>query len=94
MKEMLMNFAAKWFGVNKVIDAIDGKKSYLGGGGLVLVGAGMILLDAVPVVASKNATQIVMFVSGLAVHPGTHKVLEGLAVLGLRHAVAKAADAQ
>lgn len=90
MKDMILNMVAKYLGAGKALDFLDGKKAYIGGGGLILVGAGLIALDAVPALASKDMAKIVAFASTLATHPGTQKILEGVGILGLRHAVAKA----
>jgi hypothetical protein len=91
IKDVVMNIVAKYLGAETALNFLDGKKAYLGGGGLVLIGAGMIALDAVPALASKDMAKIVAFASTLATHPGTQKVLEGVGILGLRHAVAKSA---
>lgn len=91
MKNTLINLVAKLAGVGKALEFLDGKKSYIAGGGLILAGASMVLLDLVPVLAAKDAASILAFLTSAPSHPGVQKVLEGVGILGLRHAVAKAA---
>lgn len=94
MKDKLINLVAKLAGAGKALDFLDGKKSYIGAGGLILAGAGMVLVDLVPVLAAKDTASLLAFLTGLAGHPGVSKVLEGVGLLGLRHAVAKAAESK
>jgi hypothetical protein len=89
MKDMILNFVLKTAGAGKLLNALDGKKAYVGGAGLMLGGAAMILVDLAPVLAQKNAAALLAFATSLPAHPGFQRLMEGLAVTGLRHAVAK-----
>ena len=93
MKDKLVNFAARLMGVRKILETLDGNKSYVAGGGLVAMGLGLIAADLVPLLADKDAARLIAFASGLPAHPGAQRLLEGLSVLGLRHAISKAAPA-
>ena len=92
MKDALINILAKMAGAGKFLSFVNGKKSYVAGGGLVLVGAGLVLVDLVPVLAAQDAAALLAFATALPSHVGVQKVLEGIGILGLRHAVAKASE--
>ena len=89
MKNIIINIIGKYLGINKVLEWVNGYGSHIAGGGIALMGLSQILIDLVPVLATKNPSTIVTFASSLAAHPGAHKFLEGIAVIRLRMAVAK-----
>jgi hypothetical protein len=94
MKTMkfLINLFAKISGAGKILGFLDGKKAYIGGGGLMLLGAGMVLVDLVPVLAAQDAGALFAFVQTIPSHPGVQKLLEGFGITGLRHAFSKASE--
>ena len=82
----VVNLGAKLSGAGKVLTWLNGKKSYLAGAGLVLAGAAGLLTEAAAVTDAASALE---FGKQLLTDPNWQKLLEGLGVLGLRHAVAK-----
>lgn len=99
---MLTNLLAKLIGLQKLIDAIDGKKAYLGGACEMLGGAATIFAAVsklgLEVIACKSAADYAAFAHGLKSDPwvlalpmGWTAISHGLGVIGLRHAQAKAA---
>jgi len=77
----------KWLlGLPKIIFK---SKAYLAGAAAILSGASMILVDAVKIDSLASA---MAFAASLPEHPGTIVFLNGLGIVGLRHAVAKGAN--
>lgn len=80
-------------GLDKVWDKLDGSKTYLGGGIALLQGAAGLLSEILKLVADKDALEVWNFVKGLPADQNVALLAAGLVAVGLRHAVAKAADA-
>ena len=70
MKNIIINIIGKYLGINKVLEWVNGYGSHIAGGGIALMGLSQILIDLVPVLATKNPSTIVTFASSLAAHPG------------------------
>ena len=87
MKKAILKLLGRYLGLNKLLSLVDGKKAYIGGAGLVLVGLGMLAGEVA--IAAQDSAALLELLSRLPQHPGTVKILEGLGVLGLRHALDK-----
>ena len=66
---------------------LDGWKTYIGGVGLMLSGAGLVLADAVKIETGADA---IAFATALPTHPGVITFLAGWTAVGLGHKVEKA----
>ena len=66
---------------------LDGWKTYLGGIGFMLSGAGMLIADAVKIETGADA---IAFISAIPAHPGTASFLAGFTAVGIGHKVEKA----
>ena len=66
---------------------LDGIKTYLGGVGLMLSGASMIIAEAVTI---DNGGDAIAFATALPTHPGVIIFLAGWTAVGLGHKVEKA----
>lgn len=98
---VLINLALKFSGLGLVWNKIDGYKSKIGGGGLMLAGTGMMLGAAAQVVAAyvgcaDHACQIALF-QGISTSDSAKLLFEGYLVfkagllgLGLAHKLEKA----
>ena len=94
IKEFVIRLVMKQAGAEKVLGFLNGKKTYVAGGGLLLAGLSLILIDLAPVIATQDPAALYTFVVGLPAHPGAAKFLEGLGLLGIKHALSKASDPQ
>lgn len=100
----ILNLAIKFSGLGLAWDKIDGYKSKIGAGGLMLAGGGMMLAAAAQVISSyvacvDHACQLAL-IRGLAVSDPGKLALEGFVTfkggllgLGIAHKMEKAADA-
>ena len=91
MKKGIIRLLAKYLGLEKALVWVNGRKSYVAGAGLILAGVAEVLAEAAPVLGTQDPSAILAFLTVVASHPGVQKVLEGVAVMGLRHAVEKSA---
>ena len=86
MKDLILKLVAKASGVGKLLEGIAGKKTYIAGVGLILVGAGH-LLGSVASIDLTSLSAVLDLVKDLPSHPGTRELLEGFGLVGLRHAI-------
>ena len=105
MKDKLIALILRFSGANALWDKVDGYKSKIGAGGLMLAGAGLMLAGAAQVLAAyvgciDHACQISLFQS-LMSSESMKLMLEGLVVfkggllgLGLAHKAEKAAPSE
>ena len=82
----IINLFAWFSGANKVVAWLDGRKSYLSAAALILSGAAGLLTE---VVALKDAAAIFEFAKKLPQDQALQLILNGLGILGLRHAIGK-----
>lgn len=87
--DWLVNLAGKAAGIGKVFDWLDGKKSYLAGAALILSG---VAGELTAISQIHDAATALAFAKALIASADWQRILEGLSVMGLRHAVAKATD--
>jgi len=94
MKKIIIGLLGKYLGINKALAWVDGNGTFIAGGGLALAGLAQILIDVVPVIATRDPAALVAFATAIAAHPGAHKLLEGLAIIRIRMAIAKSAPVE
>lgn len=99
----IVNFVLRLTGLGKAVDALNGKtsKTYLGGAVLILTGAATLLGGAAGVIgevlAASTGPEYLAIAKGLAhnasaglIVAGAGTIGKGIAVIGQRHATAKA----
>jgi hypothetical protein len=97
---ILLNFLGNITGINKLLGAMDGKKTYIGGAVLILSGLSAMLAAAGGIAGQLipigNVGGLITWIQGLGHNAlageflGGFAVLgEGLAKIGLRHALDK-----
>ena len=86
----LIDVIGSWTGLDKLVKAFDGFKSYLAGVILILSGSAGFLQELADL---KDLGSWVAFLKFIPSDPSIHMVAAGLAILGLRHAIAKSTDA-
>lgn len=100
----IVNFVLRLSGLGKAVDALNGEtsKTYLGGAVMILTGAATLLGGlagiAGQVVAAASGADYLALVQGIGhnasaglVMAGAATIGKGVAVIGQRHAIAKAA---
>lgn len=85
----LINLFGKLAGAGKLLDKLNGVKSYIGGGALMLSGAAQVLEGLAKV---NDLATLLGWIKHLPADQGVMAFAAGLAAVGLRHSVAKAAD--
>lgn len=88
----IINFFAKWTGIGKIWDWLDGKKVYgtaILGILTALVGLGS---EIAPILASHNFALLWTFVQGLAIDPNWLALLASFGLIGVGHKLDKAAE--
>lgn len=104
MKNKLIELALKLTGLGKLMEKVNGGKTYLGGAVTILSGAAAVLSNVAcilnKVLAAEGAGDILEIAKALPDDPclkallaGAAAVGLGLSAIGLRHAVKKAVDA-
>lgn len=84
----LINAFGKLAGAGKIFGYLNGIKSYLGGGALMLSGLSQILTEIITI---NDLSGLLDFIKQLPQDQGVLAFAAGLAAVGLRHATAKAA---
>lgn len=84
MKKAILKLLGRYLGLNKLLAAVDGKKAYLAGAGLILSGLGSLAAEIAA--ATQDSAALLALLSNLPSHPGTALILQGLGLVGLRHA--------
>lgn len=82
----LINLLGKWTGAKAAWDKVNGYKSYLSGTALILTGIAGILNGLVGI---GDIASLVEFAKHLSSDPSWLALLNGLAIVGLRHAKEK-----
>lgn len=82
LKSKLLGMALNFFGLKKLWDMFDGKKSYVGGVSSILLGAGALAAQFAGV---QSPAELIALVKALPNDPATMLLLGGLSVVGLRH---------
>ncbi len=88
-----MNYLLNLLGGNKLWQKLDGAKTYIGGGILLLSSSAGLLAEVLKLVNDKNPLEAFAFVKGLPQDQFILSFAAGLVAVGLRHAVAKQEDA-
>lgn len=80
-------------GLGGLWDKVDGAKTYISGSILLLSGSAGLLGEVLKLIADKSIVETWGWVKGLPADQYVLTFAAGLAAVGLRHAVAKSADA-
>ncbi len=91
--DTLINLFAKFSGLDWIWDKVDGAKTYLAAAAAILSGLAGVVNEVFPPLTAHNAAGLLNIVKSLPSDPNWVMLVGGVATLGLRHAVQKAADA-
>ncbi len=82
-----MNFL---LGLSNLWSKLDGAKTYIGGGVLLLTSSAGLLSEVLKLISDKDPLEVWSFCKGLPQDQFILSFAAGLVAVGLRHAIAKA----